>query len=64
MYSSYKNHSTYKCLIVVAPNGAITYILQCYEGFISDNEIVKKNGFLDKLEPGDLVNWHRIKMCT
>ena len=24
MYSSYKNHSTYKCLIGVAPNGAIT----------------------------------------
>ena len=55
MYSSYKNHSTYKCLIGVAPNGAITYISQCYEGSISDNEIVKKSGFLDKLEPGDLV---------
>ena len=63
MYSNYKNHATYKCLIG-APNGAITYISQCYEGSISDNEIVKKNGFLDKLEPGDLVNWHRIKMCT
>ena len=54
MYSSYKNHSTYKCLIGVSPNGAITYISQCYEGSISDNDTVKI-GFLDKLEPGDLV---------
>ena len=55
MYSSYKNHSTYKCLIGVAPNGAITYISQCFEGSISDNEIVKQSGFLDKLAPGDLI---------
>ena len=55
MYSSYKNHSTYKCLIGVAPNGAITYISQCSEGSISDNEIVKQSGFLDKLAPGDLI---------
>ena len=55
MYSSYKNHSTYKSLIGVAPNGAITYMSQCYEGSISDNDTVKKIGFLDKLEPGDLV---------
>ena len=42
-------------MIGVSPNGAITYISQCYEGSILDNDIVKKIGFLDKLEPGDLV---------
>ena len=32
------------------PRGAIIFISQLYEGSISDNEIVKRSGFLDLLE--------------
>lgn len=55
MYSSYKNHSTFKCLIGISPNGGVMFISDAFEGSMSDNDIVKKSGFLDKLEPGDLI---------
>lgn len=54
-YSSYKGHTTYKFLVGVAPNGAIVYLYDVYEGSISDKEIVKRSGFLDHLHPGDVV---------
>ncbi len=44
--SSYKNHTTLKGLIVIAPRGAITFISQLYTGSISDREIVIRSGFL------------------
>lgn len=55
LYSSYKSHHTYKCLIGVAPNGAIVYVSNLYEGSISDRAIVEKCGFLEYINPGDLV---------
>ncbi|XP_006824990.1 uncharacterized protein LOC100378599 [Saccoglossus kowalevskii] len=55
MYSSYKNHVTYKVLIGIAPSGAITYVSDAFEGSISDKEIVQKSGFLDLLSEGDLI---------
>ena len=55
MYSSYKNHATMKGCVGIAPTGGITYCSDMYEGSISDKEIIKKCGFLDKLNPGDLV---------
>ena len=55
LYSSYKNHHTYKCLVGVAPNGSIVYVSDLYEGSISDRAIVEKCGFVDTLNPGDLV---------
>ena len=55
LYSSYKNHHTYKCLIGVAPNGAVVYVSDLYEGSISDRSIVEKSGFLDKINPGNLI---------
>ena len=55
LYSSYKNHSTYKCLVGIAPSGAVMYISDAFEGSMSDNDIVKKSGFLDKLEAGDMI---------
>ena len=48
MYSHYKSHVTYKGLIGIAPSGAITFVSQLFEGSISDNEIVKRSGFLTK----------------
>ncbi|VDI17562.1 Hypothetical predicted protein [Mytilus galloprovincialis] len=54
-YSSYKGHTTYKFLVGIAPNGTIVYISYAFEGSISDKEIVKKSGFLDKLNNGDEI---------
>ena len=46
LFSSYKNHTTLKGLIGIAPSGAITFISQLYTGSISDREIVIRRGFL------------------
>ena len=46
-YSSYKGHTTYKFLVAIAPNGAILFVSDAYEGSISDKEIVRVYGFLD-----------------
>jgi hypothetical protein len=54
-YSSYKGYTSYKFLIAVAPNGAIVYVSDAFEGSISDKEIVKQSGFLNYLEPGDVI---------
>ena len=48
MYSQYKSHVTYKGLVGISPSGAVTFVSQLYEGCISDNEIVKRSGFLQK----------------
>jgi len=55
LYSSYKNNHTYKSLIGVAPNGSIVFVSDLFEGSISDRSIVEKSGFLDYINPGDLV---------
>lgn len=59
-YSSYKSHTTLKCLLGVDPRGGIIFISQLYEGSISDKEIVKRSGFLDilrkKLLTAELCN--------
>ena len=54
-YSSYKGYTSYKFLVAVAPNGAIMYVSDAFEGSISDKEIVRQSGFLDFLEPGDVI---------
>jgi len=55
IYSSYKNHSTFKSLIGISPNGDIMLLSDAFEGSMSDNDIVKKSGFLDIFEAGDLI---------
>ena len=54
-YSSYKGYTSYKFLVAVAPNGAIVFVSDAFEGSISDNEIVKQSGFLNFLELGDVI---------
>ena len=51
-YSSYKGYKSYKFLVAIAPNGAILYVSDAFEGSISDKEIVKQSGFL---EAGDVI---------
>lgn len=54
-YSSYKSTNTFKCLLGIAPHGAVTFISPLYTGCISDVELTKLSGLLDLLEPGDDV---------
>ena len=48
MHSNPKHHATYKGPLGIAPSGAITFISDLYEEPISDKEIVKRSGILNK----------------
>ncbi|ESO85262.1 hypothetical protein LOTGIDRAFT_96841, partial [Lottia gigantea] len=50
-----QNHATLKCLVGIAPTGAITFLSDVYEGCISDKEITIRSGLAELLNPGDLV---------
>ena len=52
-YSSYKNHTTFKCLIAVTPNGAAGFVSDLYEGSIDDVAMIDKCGIMDIIEAGD-----------
>ena len=54
-YSYYKSNTTMKGLVGITPAGVCFFVSDLYAGSISDNETVKKSGFLDKLTPGDEV---------
>lgn len=54
-YSNYKKSETAKFLIAVCPDGNICFISPGYGGRCSDKFIVKDCGFLEILEPGDVV---------
>ena len=53
--SNYKKHNTLKVLVGIAPNGMITFLSKAWGGRASDNYITKTSGFLDLIEPGDLI---------
>jgi len=53
-YSNYKSHNTIKFLVGIAPSGAFTYISRCWGGRASDKQITVDEGFLDKLDFGDV----------
>ena len=52
-YSSYKHHTTMKCLIAVDPNGAACFVSDMYEGSIADMAIFAQCGILEHVRPGD-----------
>lgn len=54
-YSSYKSHQTIKYLIGITPQGVISFISNGWGGRTSDKHITENSGFLNKLEPGDLI---------
>ena len=54
-YSHYKKHNTVKALIAVAPTGAVTFISKAWGGRVSDKVITQESGFLDHIEPYDLI---------
>ena len=54
-YSSYRGMNSFKVLIGVAPNAAITYVSPLYPGSTSDKVIVQKSGVLSHFVAGDLI---------
>ena len=55
LYSHYKGRTTVKCLVGIAPHGALTFISPLYSGSMSDVEITKTCGLLEIIEPGDEI---------
>ena len=49
-WSSYKQHNTVKFLVAVTPNGAVCFLSPVYVGSISDVELTRISGFLEKLQ--------------
>ncbi|XP_035232885.1 uncharacterized protein LOC118204694 [Stegodyphus dumicola] len=54
-FSNYKHHNTVKFMIACSPTGCVTFISKLYGGRISDKEITKLSGFLDKVENGTVI---------
>lgn len=54
-YSKYKAETTVKVLIGIAPQGSCAFVSDAFEGSISDRELTIQSGFLEKINPGDLV---------
>ena len=52
---SYKNRNTLKLLIGCTPNGALSFASKVYGGCISDKELTKRSGLLEKLQAGDTI---------
>ena len=55
MFSTYKNHTTVKCLEAIAPGGGFSFVSALFPGKMSDREMVSKSGLLDERlwEKGD-----------
>ena len=49
-WSSYKHHNTFKFLVSCTPNGAIFYISPLYLGSVSDPQLTRDYGYLEKLD--------------
>ncbi|KAK0156628.1 hypothetical protein N1851_000060 [Merluccius polli] len=49
------SHCTVKGLIGIAPHGAVTFVSALYAGLISDKQITKESGIINRLKPGMAV---------
>ena len=54
-FSQYKHAYTMKYLIVITPQGVISFISEGWGGRTSDKHMTEQSGFLNKLLPGDIV---------
>jgi hypothetical protein len=54
-YSHYKHNNTLKYLIGITPKGEISFISHGWGGRTSDRHITENSGFLNKLNPDDVV---------
>ena len=48
-WSSYKHHNTAEVLIACTPNGVICFVSSLYVGSISDVELTRVSGFIEKM---------------
>ena len=53
--SDYKKHNTVKFLVGIAPNGMISFLSKAWGGRASDQLITRESGFLNLVEPSDLI---------
>ena len=54
-YSNYKKHNTVKFLIGITPCGTISFLSQCWGGRVSDRNLTQESGFLNRIEPDDII---------
>jgi hypothetical protein len=54
-YSQYKSYNTIKLLVSLSPICHFNFVSKLFSGSISDKEIVRKSGFLDKIEQDDCI---------
>ena len=45
LWSEYKHHSTFKFLVAITPNGAVSWVSPCYGGRTTDIYIVQDSDF-------------------
>ena len=54
-WSQYKHSNTVKVLIAITPQGVATFVSASWGGRVSDKQLTKECGIIQKLLPGDIV---------
>lgn len=55
LYSNYKQRHTFKVLVACTPGGSVSFISEAAGGDMSDVELVRRCGILDKVQKGDKI---------
>uniref|UniRef100_A0A8D8UX58 THAP-type domain-containing protein n=1 Tax=Cacopsylla melanoneura TaxID=428564 RepID=A0A8D8UX58_9HEMI len=53
--STYKQKHSFKVLLGIAPNAAITFVSDLFPGFVSNKSVTRKSGVLSHMVAGDLI---------